>query len=187
MNNQMEVRIAKLLADGVSPDVIAQSLGTDVSDIIKIAVSNNTEIGEAGITRLEEAVAVDQLITSAEQLAITRLAAVLPAETDVKKIVSAFSALNKAQRRQPTKEDGKLDRPDAAVTIILPVAQVERRLKEVEYERDANNQITAVDGREMLTMDAQNVLKQARLANAGVNTMMEERNMGGTSLSIEDL
>lgn len=187
MNSQMEVRIARLLADGVAPEIIAQSLGTDVSDIIKIAVANQPEIGESGITRLEEAVAVDQLITSAEQLAITRLAAVLPAETDVKKIVSAFSALNKAQRRQPTNEDGKLQREDASVTIVLPAMRVEQRMKEVEYERDVNNQIVGVDGRAMLTMDAVNVLKQARLANSGVDTMMNERNIGGTSISIEDL
>ncbi|UNI71201.1 hypothetical protein P5_0024 [Aeromonas phage P5] len=187
MNSQMEVRIARLLADGVAPEIIAQSLGTDVADILKIAVANQPEIGEAGIGRLEEAVALDQLITGAEQLAITRLAAVLPAETDVKKIVSAFSALNKAQRRQPTNEDGKLQREDTSVTIVLPATHVEHRLKEVEYERDINNQIVGVDGRAMLTMDATNVLKQARLANAGVDTMMNDRNIGSTTISIEDL
>lgn len=180
-------KILRLLKAGVAPDVIAQSIGVDTMDIFKIAGLNQAEIADAAAERLQTAVSTDELVSNTERLALMRLGTIIAAETDAKKLVSAYSALNKATRRQPNKEEGGVSQSHTTnVTIVLPSSVVERRMKEVQYVTDGNNQVVEVDGRAMITMDAKNVLNQARQTNAGVDRMLSERNIDA-GIQLKDL
>ena len=180
-------KILRLLKAGVGPEVIAQSVGMDTVDIINIAAANHQEISEAAIERLQTAVSTDELVSNTERLTLLRLGAVIAAETDAKKLVSAYTALNKATRRQVNKEEGGVTQShNTSVTIVLPAAAVERRMKEVAYVTDGNNQVVEVDGRAMVTMDAKNVLNQARQSNSGVDRMLSERNIDA-GIQLKDL
>ena len=180
-------KILRLLKAGVAPDVIAQSIGVDTMDIFNIAGLNQEEIADAAAERLQTAVSTDELVSNTERLALMRLGTVIAAETDAKKLVSAYSALNKATRRQPNKEEGGVSQSHTtSVTIVLPATMVERRMKEVAYVTDGNNQVVEVEGRAMVTMDAKNVLNQARQTNAGVDRMLSERNIDA-GIQLKDL
>lgn len=180
-------KILRLLKAGVEASVIAQSIGVDVTDILTIAANNCDTIAEASVDRLQLAVSTDELVGNTERLALTRMAAVLGAETDPRKLVQAFAALNNAKRRQPTKEEAGLGvQNSTSVTIVLPAEVVERRMKEVAYVTDGNNQVVEVDGQAMVTMDSKNVLAQARLTNAGVDRMLTERHIDA-GIQLKDL
>lgn len=180
-------KILRLLKAGVAPDVIAQSIGVDTMDIFNIAGLNQEEIAEAAAERLQTAVSTDELVSNTERLALMRLGTIIAAETDAKKLVSAYSALNKATRRQPNKEEAGVSQSHtASVTIVLPATMVERRMKEVAYVTDGNNQVVEVEGRAMVTMDAKNVLNQARQSNSGVDRMLSDRNIDA-GIQLKDL
>lgn len=182
-----EDKILRLLKAGVSAEVIAQSIGVDISAIVLIAANNHAEIAESSADRLQLAVSTDELVSNTERLALTRLAGTIAAETDVKKLVSAFNALNNAKRRQPNKEEAGVTQGHATnVTLVLPASVVERRMKEVQYVTDGNNQVVEVEGRAMVTMDAKNVLSLARQNNAGVDRMLSERNIDA-GIQLKDL
>lgn len=175
MNTDLKKQIADLMTNGATPQVIGATLGLDVSAVLDVLGDPIVKhaIRAAAAERLENALNMDNLATNIEALALARMYDATARESDPRKLVAIYTAMNKGSKRVPKPEDAGLSQGDTIINLVLPQSAVERRAqeKEVAYEMDAAGQVVSVDGVSLQTMDANRVLQLAQLASPKIQDM----------------
>lgn len=175
MNADLKKQIADLMTNGATPQVIGATLGLDVSAILDVLRDPIVlhKMREAAAERLSNALDMDNLATNIEALALARMYDATARESDPRKLVAIYTAMNKGSKRVAKPEEAGLGQGDVVVNLVLPQSAVDRRAKEKEvvYEMDAAGQVVSVDGVSLQTMDANNVLKLAQAASPKIQDM----------------
>lgn len=172
MNADLKSQIADLIAQGAQPQLVAATLGLDVSAILDVLQDPIVmhKLRSRAAERLQQALDMDELATTVESIALARLVDAASMERDPRKLVAIYTAMNKGGKRVAKPEEAGLSEAgDVVVNLVLPASAVARREKEVQeavvYEMDAAGQVVSVGGQSMQTMDATNVLKLAQQAS----------------------
>jgi len=160
MANDVRTSVMELLLKGASPEDVAAAIGVDIGYIM--GLQNDSQFVASyraqRAARLSDKFDTDSAIDNLEVVALSRLTDLLPYETDINKVLRAFGTLNGAKRRS-TDRGSQQGNGAEVVQITLP-AHLMRHTK-VEVNVDHQNQVVAVEGRVLQTMDTKTVLEMA--------------------------
>lgn len=157
----MKDRIIELAGNGTPSVAIASVLGCDPSYVSQVL---GEEQAAAQVAEMRAAKAVkrqehDEGIEAAEKIALQRIHALIPFETNIVRAAKVFQVLNGAKKTTDL-SNNTTPQAGAIVTLSLPAAA------HVHFKLTSDSQVIEIEGRSMVPMQSHQVAKQLRQMQA---------------------
>ena len=156
----MREQIKSLLGRGIPAAQVADAVGCDASYVSQLLSDPDFE-QEVAVLRADHAVKFvehDAKLDELEELALKRVATLLPFATKLSEAAKVFSLLNGAKRR--SEAANVQSAPAQTVTIELPAAA------SVKVVVSTEKQVVEIEGRSMTTMPAKTLAARLEQRNA---------------------
>lgn len=148
--------LVSYIAAGYTAAQIAARFGVTPEAVLE-TMKSDTRL-EADVVRVTRYKKIDATYDSIEEIASRRLAQAVAFESDTMKLLKIASGINAMKRRSSSAEVSLGNESEATRYVKLAMP---KRL-EVKYETTSNNEVISVDDRSLVSMPAQQLLKQER-------------------------
>lgn len=150
----LKERIIEMLKAGVAPSYVADAVGCDPSYVSQIKADPETAaaIADAQLENIEEDIAHDDLLASAELKALRAIEQRL-GHANFAQALAAYKILNAATRRNTKNiaNGANTTNIGVQVNLTLPATSLPN------YVRNANNEIIEVEGKAMITANVSHI------------------------------
>ena len=158
-------RAINLLGAGISAEQVAAAIGVDPSYISQLV--SNPEFSELIAQKRFEALQKhnvrDNNYDEMEDELLTRMKDLIPLMTRPMEVLRSIQVINAAKRRGASTPDSIINK-QTQVNLVLPKVIIQK------YTTNVHNQIIAVAGQELLTIDSNQLLKKIGNSNDSRNS-----------------
>jgi hypothetical protein len=183
-----ENRALNLLGTGIAPEQVAAALGLSPSRISQLL--SDAEFAEKVATlryeNLSKHNARDASYDALEDDLLERMKNCLPMMYKPNEILNAIRIINAAKRRGQSAPES-ITQQHTHITLTMPVSIVQK------FQTNINNQVVAVSGQELLTIQSSELLKQVvpkkpeELTNVQPTQTTKGLTRGNSQLQVTDL
>lgn len=144
-----ESRALSLLGSGITPEVVAASLGISVSRISQLLSEENfaAQVAELRFQNLQKHNVRDSEYDSLEDKLLEKLKDCIPLMHRPMEILKAIQVINAAKRRGASAPESIIEK-QTIVQLTLPIQIVNK------FKTDINGQVTQVEDRPLVTIQS---------------------------------
>lgn len=155
-----EERALTLLGQGIPPNVVANTLGVDVSRISQYLADESfaVKVVEKKFEALSKHNQQDDLADTTEAALLKKLNESLPFLTRPMEILKAYQVLNAAKRKGQIVPD-TLTNQQKIIQLNIPQILIDK------FQTNIHNQVTQVGNQTLVTIQSGNMLKQLEAIN----------------------
>lgn len=146
--------LVQLIAAQYTTSQIADCLNV-TTEAVQAALDTDTTI-VSDAAQIKQYEKIDSNYNKIEERASTRLASLVATVTDPMQLLKITTGINNMRRRSQF-ENAALQDPEARKSVVK--LSLPKRVP-VQYEVSNNREVTSVDGRQLISMPAQQLLRQ---------------------------
>ncbi len=159
INDGIMERALKLLGNGVSQEAVASALGVSPSYITQLLSIEEfaDRVSELRYEHLQKHNERDDSYDAIEDELIEKMRQSIPLMIRPMEILKGISVINAAKRRGSSTPES-ITNKSVQVSLVMPVQLIQK------YTQNINNQVIAVSGQELVTIDSKSLLNKVERA-----------------------